>query len=163
MEVCATQPRVLAFAQKAFITKNGRLLLIRRSAWDPVNPLRWEVPGGRIEPGELLDDSIRREVREEAGLEIVPGPPFFLWQWSVPPQGDASTISDVVAVARTCTCGDPTTKLRNQPNDRIDRIEWVEFSSLTGYHFIPNMVPVVAAFLNLMESDQAIGVSPCGS
>jgi 8-oxo-dGTP pyrophosphatase MutT (NUDIX family) len=73
MEARTAQSRVLAFAQKAFITKNGKLLVIRRAASDPVNPLRWEVPGGRIEPGELLDDCIRREVREEVGLEIVPG------------------------------------------------------------------------------------------
>jgi 8-oxo-dGTP pyrophosphatase MutT (NUDIX family) len=121
------------------------------------------VPGGRIEPGELLDDSIRREVREEVGLEIVPGPPFFLWQWSVPPRGGASSLLEVVAVARKCTCGDPTTKLRNQPNDAIDRIEWVEYSRLTTYEFIPNMELVVAAFLNLIASDQAMRITPCGS
>jgi len=163
MEECGTESRVFAFAQKAFITKNGKLLLIRRSAWDPVNPLRWEVPGGRMEPGELLDDSIKREVREEVGLEIVPGPPFLLWQWSVPRPGDASTLLEVVAVARTCTCGDPTTRLRNQPNDRIDRIEWVDCSSLAAYDFIPNMGLVVAAFLNVIASDQALRIGPCGS
>jgi 8-oxo-dGTP pyrophosphatase MutT (NUDIX family) len=164
MEARTAQSRVLAFAQKAFITKNGKLLVIRRAASDPVNPLRWEVPGGRIEPGELLDDCIRREVREEVGLEIVPGSPFFLWQWSVPLSSDGSSLMDVVAVARICTCSDTTTTLRNQqPDDHIDGVEWVDFGKLTGYDFIPNMAPVLAAFLNVAKPDQSMRMAPCDS
>jgi len=75
-------PVRLEFAQKAFIVHDDRLLLVRKSASDPLHPGRWEVPGGRLEvAGDLdLDDHIRREVWEEVGLEIEPGPPFHLWR-----------------------------------------------------------------------------------
>ena len=44
----------------------GRLLLERRSdcGW-------WGLPGGRIEPGETIEQTARREVQEETGLDIV--------------------------------------------------------------------------------------------
>src|SRR5437762_8381547 len=53
------------FAQKAFIWNHGRLLLVRKSDEDPNQPGRWEVPGGRMEFGEEVDEHLIREVNEE--------------------------------------------------------------------------------------------------
>jgi 8-oxo-dGTP diphosphatase len=39
----------------------------------------WEIPQGRVEEGENLIDALRREVREEAGVEIEPGPLGAVW------------------------------------------------------------------------------------
>jgi len=48
----------------------GKFLLLRRSAESKTNAKRWEPPGGKIEPGERLDEALRREVLEETGLQI---------------------------------------------------------------------------------------------
>jgi 8-oxo-dGTP diphosphatase len=48
----------------------GKYLFLRRSADSKTNPGRWEPPGGKLDPGERLDEALRREVLEEAGLQI---------------------------------------------------------------------------------------------
>ena len=45
----------------------------------------WEIPQGRVEEGENLLDALRREVREEAGVEIEPGPLAAVWSLLTPP------------------------------------------------------------------------------
>lgn len=43
-----------------------RLLLVRTSKWSGL----WGVPGGKVEYGEPLSVALRREFREEVGLEL---------------------------------------------------------------------------------------------
>ena len=52
----------------AIITDGDRVLLVRRGR-EPSKGL-WSIPGGMLELGESLVDGIRREVREEVGLEV---------------------------------------------------------------------------------------------
>jgi NAD+ diphosphatase len=46
----------------------GRLLVVER-ATEPKKGM-WDLPGGFADPGESAEDAMRREVREELGLEI---------------------------------------------------------------------------------------------
>jgi 8-oxo-dGTP diphosphatase len=50
----------------------GRLLLIKRGH-EPGAGL-WSLPGGRVEPGETDDQALVREMQEETGLAVEPGP-----------------------------------------------------------------------------------------
>lgn len=50
----------------------GRLLAARRSA-PPELAGRWELPGGKVEPGEGPREALVRELREELGIEAEPG------------------------------------------------------------------------------------------
>ena len=52
----------------AIILDGRRVLLVRR-ARPPLKGV-WSIPGGRLELGESLTDGLRREIREETGLEI---------------------------------------------------------------------------------------------
>lgn len=53
------------------ILRDGRVLLVRRGK-EPFLGF-WSLPGGHVEPGETPEESVRREVREETGLDVIVG------------------------------------------------------------------------------------------
>ena len=57
-------------AVKAFIVKNGKVLLIKRRSNDVHKPGEWDIPGGRLDPGENPLDGVKREAVEEVGLDV---------------------------------------------------------------------------------------------
>jgi 8-oxo-dGTP diphosphatase len=63
------KPIVLA-VNVLIVDENDRCLVVRRSASSRVNAGSWDFPGGKIEPGESLDQALLREVEEETGLTI---------------------------------------------------------------------------------------------
>jgi 8-oxo-dGTP diphosphatase len=48
------------------VIENGRMLLVRKEG-----ATAFILPGGKIEPGETMEQAVRREVREELGCDIV--------------------------------------------------------------------------------------------
>ena len=67
---------VLQVGVKIFLSNpEGKYLLLHRSSikYKDVHDA-WDIVGGRINPGSPLIDNLRREVKEETGLEIVSEP-----------------------------------------------------------------------------------------
>jgi 8-oxo-dGTP diphosphatase len=54
----------------AIVVNDDSVLLVERGH-DPLKG-EWSLPGGAVEVGESLRDAVRREVREETGLEVEP-------------------------------------------------------------------------------------------
>lgn len=55
--------------------REDRLLLARH---EQAGQHYWVVPGGRVKPGETLAEALRREFREEAGLDVRVGDVLFV-------------------------------------------------------------------------------------
>lgn len=55
---------------KALLENDGCCLMLKRSDNCTNNPGRWDLPGGKPEKGEPLEEALRREIREETGMEI---------------------------------------------------------------------------------------------
>lgn len=57
----------------AVVEQDGSFLLTRRLEGTHLAG-RWEFPGGKCEPGETLDECLRREILEELGVNVHVGP-----------------------------------------------------------------------------------------
>ncbi len=61
----------------------GRILLTQRPPGKHLAGL-WEFPGGKCEPGESAEAALRRELREEIGVEIGALEPLIAFPWRYP-------------------------------------------------------------------------------
>lgn len=63
----------LQIGAKVFLENgHGKYLFLQRAEPLPSGEgIVWDIPGGRVEPGENVTTALRREVRAECGLEIV--------------------------------------------------------------------------------------------
>lgn len=52
------------------LNKKREILLVKSWKWPGVN--KYTMPGGHIEAGERIEEALKREVKEEVGLEIKP-------------------------------------------------------------------------------------------
>lgn len=52
------------------LLKNGRFLVEKRRLDKEADPGYVEIPGGHVEPGETLEEALRREMKEELGIKV---------------------------------------------------------------------------------------------
>ena len=103
-----------ALAACALVERDGRLLLVRRAREPELG--KWDVPGGFVDEGEVPEDAVRRELREETGLAVEVGELFGVWtDW----YGDAPDAAyNVALVWRAAAAGDP------EPADDVSEARW---------------------------------------
>jgi 8-oxo-dGTP diphosphatase len=76
----------LGVSAKGIVQRSdGAVLLIRRSPESRFDPSCWDLPGGKMDYGEQLVDTMAREVREETGLTVVAIRPFHVSHFIIEP------------------------------------------------------------------------------
>ncbi|WP_059173098.1 NUDIX domain-containing protein [Bacillus sp. FJAT-27445] len=69
--------KTIILAVKGVVVKDGRMLILKRSADDETGGGTWECPGGKLDFGETLETALAREIAEETGLEVAVGKLLF--------------------------------------------------------------------------------------
>ena len=100
----------------ALFVQDGRMLLVRRA----IEPAKGKLDfvGGFVEPNESVEDAIKREVKEELGVETKISRFIGVYGPDPYPVGDVVVYNSAVTYLCTITSGTPT------PHDDVASIEW---------------------------------------
>lgn len=119
----------------------GRLLLIRRA--HPPGEGLWSLPGGRVEPGESDAEAVIREVREETGLTVAPGP----LAGTVDRPASGGAVYEINDYLATVTAG------RLTPGDDASDARWCTPADLAGLPLTPGLLEALTDW-NVLPSDR---------
>lgn len=120
----------------ALILRRGRVLLVERGR----EPLKgyWSLPGGVLETGETIEAGLRREVREETGLEVKVSRLFEVFERIMPDEKGRSeyhyVLLDYLCRARGGALA---------AGDDVSRVEWADERSLEKYRITEGTAAVI--------------------
>jgi ADP-ribose pyrophosphatase YjhB (NUDIX family) len=124
-------------ASAACLDGDGRVLLSRR-AIDPERG-KWDFPGGFLEEEEHPLDCLRRELQEEAGVDVEPMAFLGVWLDRYGGDGSAATTLNLYWTARIVS-GTP------EPADDVAELRWFEPAEVLEEDLaFPHTVDVLAA------------------
>ncbi len=129
----------------ALIFDARKILLVERGK-DPLKGY-WSLPGGILETGEKLEEGIRREVREETGLEVEPLSIFEVFE-RIMPDAEGRPEYHYVLIDYLCR---PVGGRLEAASD-VSRAAWVAEQSLGDYRLTEGTLSVVErAFAKLQR------------
>ncbi|CAM5523682.1 (deoxy)nucleoside triphosphate pyrophosphohydrolase [Leifsonia shinshuensis] len=139
-----TSPALPLRVVAAVIVRDGAVLACRRAPHKDAAG-RWEFPGGKVEPGEAPAEALRRELREELGVEVRVGR---LLDRSVTGRVD-------LACYAATLLGDPPSASTDH-----DALEWRRTDDLAGLDWADADRPVVAVLGALAANQLAAAAVP---
>lgn len=133
-------------ATKAFIVFDGKVLILKESSKyeDGTNAAKFDVVGGRVDPGERFDEGLLREIKEETGLDVEIGRPFFVNEWRPQVRGEQWQI---VGTFFECAASSDEVTLSKDH----EAYEWIDPKDFANYPMIENLTPAFESFLTLKQ------------
>lgn len=124
--------------------ETGEVLLAERPVGKPW-PGYWEFPGGKVEPGESAEVALKRELKEELGIESQKVSQWLEQQYDYPAHHNAA--GELTAVAKTVhlTFFIVTEWLGEPAGIENQRLSWQMPSQLTVSPMLPANQPILEA------------------
>lgn len=121
----------------ALVIKDGAILLVE---FLDENGLHYNLPGGGMEPGESLVDTVKREVREEAAAEVEVGPVAFVYEYE--PVRNQFMYGPVPSIGVIFAChliDGSAPRMPDAPDPHQVGVKWVPLSALTSVQLYPEI------------------------
>lgn len=133
----------LFIATKAFINYRGKILILRESKkyQDGTHAEKYDVAGGRLTPGEQFEEALKREIKEETGIEVDVGKPFFVSEWRPVVRGEQW---QVIGICFECFAKSDEVVL----SDDHDAFEWIDPRHYDQYPIIETFTAAFDAYIN---------------
>ncbi|MBR2299333.1 MAG: (deoxy)nucleoside triphosphate pyrophosphohydrolase [Alphaproteobacteria bacterium] len=122
------------------ITHAGKVLIGQRKKGKDLE-FFWELPGGKLEKNETLEECLKRELMEEMGLDIEVGSLFMQKAYDY----DFGHFVINAFFAETKSFDIPKICEHEQ-------VLWVYPQELLNYEFSPADVPIIKAYLSSFEA-----------
>jgi 8-oxo-dGTP diphosphatase len=126
-----TAPARVGLGVGAVVVDQDRLLLVRRGRGPAQG--EWALPGGRVEPGETLAETVTRELREETALDGLCGP---LIDWTERIGDDGHWVLLLFEVT-LLTAAQPTA------GDDAAEAAWVEVHEVADLHLVDGLAELL--------------------
>lgn len=107
-------------AVKGLLVNSGKFLILKQKLNDGSH--KWDLPGGRIKFGETPLDTLKREVKEEVGIDVEIQKPVGMWYFFRQNDGH-----QVVATTFLCKPITNIVKVGNEEDENIVEHRWVTF------------------------------------
>jgi 8-oxo-dGTP diphosphatase len=129
------------------VLRGDSVLLVERGS----EPLKgyWSLPGGMLETGESLAEGVRREVREETGLEVDPVAIVEVFE-RIMLDEDGRPEYHYVLIDYLCLAAGGTLAAASDANDA----RWVARGSLPEVHLTEGSLPVIEKAFGIYENLQ---------
>jgi 8-oxo-dGTP diphosphatase len=131
-----SETRVIVEVVAAVIERCGLILIGQRKPRGR-HALKWEFPGGKVEPGEGARDALVRELREELGIEARIGDEIERYDFSY----NAGNVTRLIFFHVAEFTGEPV-------NLDFAQIAWVPRKELPDYDFLEGDVEFVRRLAN---------------
>jgi 8-oxo-dGTP diphosphatase len=120
----------------AIIIRRNKIVLVQRAR----SPLKgyWSLPGGLIEPGERIEEALKREVLEETGLIVRPKKMFEIFERIIP---DAEGRAEYHYILHDYVCTVVGGDLK--AGDDASRVAWVERANLKHLQLTEGTLEVI--------------------
>jgi len=123
---------------KAVIVREGRLLVLKCRDQEGIWYL---LPGGGQQPGETIDQALRRECLEELGCEVRMGPLRFVRDYIAKNHEFAASDPDTHQVELMFACNlESEPSFATQPDSMQEGFAWLEVTSLPGCRLYPRVL-----------------------
>jgi nucleoside triphosphatase len=111
--------------------ERGEYLICKKPPHRGVFPGQWGLPGGGIEPGERMEAALRRELREELGIEVRDIKPLFFTDGQYPKFYSDGSRREIYMIFLVFACQAAGVDIRLDP-EFID-YAWAEQRALNDY------------------------------